>query len=386
MPERRGQPYIAILTPFLAATGLEISRPAIAYYSRYALLGAGLEIGLIASGLMLGRTLGSLLLERISEKLKSMEPLVMIAILASAGILTILTLATNVGMIIGLRTLQGVLAGLAWPALQGALSEKVPVGKRSFMMGFYFIGGGIGRAFGSGLYTLLDPSYSEAIFLSAFLYILALLPLFQLMKYPRVASDIEEGNENWRGPYPMVLVVLPAFAIGYMWGIMSEIFIVYIKEVYSMARTEVTELLFYGYLIGAGLGLLFGKVADRIGEHRVIAVGSAIVAVAGLSLMFRMPYLLLVFVVALLASLYRGLLPVTRGLASKAARLRRSVSLSNAASSVGAMVSPVIAGLAYGHFGGDGFIIMGGVGFALAALPALSVPALVLWMERKGGL
>lgn len=380
MPKR--QPYIATLTPFLAAVGLEISKPAIAYYSRYTLLGAGLDIGLIASGLMLGRTLGSLLLGWVSERLRKMEPLVMAAILASAGVLVALTFATNVGMIIGLRTLQGMLAGLAWPALQGALGEKVPIWKRSFIMGFYFIGGGIGRALGNGLYTLLNPSYSEAMFFSAFLYILALIPIFQLMKYPEFVLTTEEFSE--RRPYPMILVILPAFAIGYMWGAMSEIFIIYIKEVYSLAKTEVTELLFYGYLIGAGLGLAFGKIADKIGEHRVIAVGSTIVAFAGLSLMFRMPYLLLIFVVALLASLYRSLLPVTRGLASKAARLRRSMSLSNAASSIGAMVSPVIAGLTYSYLGSGGPIIMGGIGFALVALPALSVPFLVFWMERNG--
>lgn len=128
------------------------------------------------------------------------------------------------------------------------------------MMGFYFIGG-IGRAAGNGLYTILNPTYIEAIYISTMLYVLTSILVDEISEGQRRGT---KGGE--KGSYDVFDNPHTAFAIGYMWGTLSEILIVYIKEVYIMGRTQVTELLFYGYLIGAGLGLFFGKVSDKVGS------------------------------------------------------------------------------------------------------------------------
>ena len=364
--------YAIILSPFLAAIGLEISKPAIAYFSRYTLMSTGADVGLIMTGFMLGRTIGSFISGKI--KLKKLEKLSVACLILSSLTMSLLIFAYSIWLVIALRLVHGLLAGLTWPTLQSAVSKKTALNKRSTILGIYFFGGGIGRGMGNGIYTMLNPSYQQAILLSALFYLLSIIPIIPFSKYPYLEPKKVTEKEGKAVFSATALVFISAFSIGYVLGGLGEVFIIYLKEAFLLGKTEVTTLLFYAYILGTVLGLLLGKLADKYGERKIIIAGNSILAIACTILIFRVPQVLLVIAGSILATTYRGLLPIVRGLAAKVGGdVSELLGISNMASSIGGMISPYVIGLFLDIFGTGGeVIILGGFGFIIALIPILS--------------
>jgi MFS family permease len=380
--------YVVVFVPLIAAIGLEISKPAIAYYTRYTLMARGIDVGLIMTGLMLGRAIGSFISGKVADRVKQAEHISLIGMVLAVIVTISYIWADNVIAIIALRALHGLLGGLVWSSLQSSVGKKTAFERRSSVMGIYFLGGGIGMALGNGIYTVLNPSYTHALLLAALFYASSIVPLAMFSMYPQVtyAQETVEGSNKKTLPL-LLLLISSALTVGYIVGSIGEVFIVYLKEVYSLERTGVTSILFYAQLMGVFLGLILSRLADRFGEHKVIAMGSIIAALSGWALAFRLPIIFLILASASFVAIYRGLLPVVRGLATKTgSKVGESVGLSNMASSIGAMFSPAVVGLFYDRFGiGQGNFILGGLGFSIVTIPVIINILLSLYLESSQG-
>lgn len=204
--------------------------------------------------------------------------------------------ATAIVLLTVLRLAQGVAVGGAWDGLPSLLALNAPANKRGWYAMIAQLGAPLGFLVATGLFAYLTTSLSEADFLgwgwrftffTAFainvVTLFARLRMAVTPEYEKLfqASELtpsplgelltEKRNDIIRG----ALAPLASYALFHLVTIFPLAWVVMYPTEFSL--TNLYELQVLGAILGLGTMLLSGKVADRIGRTRTLAVGAVLI-------------------------------------------------------------------------------------------------------------
>ncbi|MCE4629047.1 MAG: MFS transporter [Desulfurococcales archaeon] len=336
---------------FIAAVAAGIARPAIAYYVKYDIGSTMLAAAGLTSGFMAGRALASLASGFLSEVLPRYRWLVVLVGLAISGMVlyVVIPSSRSASTVIVAMGLWGIVSGFIWPSLQIVTSELG--GSRSgTAMAIYFALGGLGISIGNWYFGYSKLSYAQLIEISGIAMAFSGLVLAYASYgiYKRGTSDVKSAVKRVLNPV-ILWVILSAFTLGFLSGILREYFYIYVHEVYGLSKDSLGELLLVSGLMSVIGGLIAGGLADKIGIARALYFVLIISALSSIGL--GLPFLGVFIVSAAYVGANTGVrasMPLTRN-AALAGDVGGSlmVGASNTASSLGMMTGPLVAGLLY---------------------------------------
>ncbi|NOZ30909.1 MAG: MFS transporter [Crenarchaeota archaeon] len=336
---------------FAAAVAAGIARPAIAYYVKYDIGSTMLAAAGLTSGFMAGRALASLASGVLSEVLPRYRWLVILVGLAISGLILyeVIPSSRSASTVIVAMGVWGIVSGFIWPSLQIVTSE-LGGGRSGTAMAIYFALGGLGISIGNWYFGYSKLSYAQLIEVSglAMGFSGLLLAYASYDIYKRVTSDVKSAVKRVLDPL-ILWVILSAFTLGFLSGILREYFYIYVHEVYGLSKDSLGELLLVSGLMSVIGGLIAGGLADRIGIARSLYFVLIISALSSIGL--GLPFLGILIVSAAYVGANTGVrasMPLTRN-AALAGDVGGSlmVGASNTASSLGMMTGPLVAGLLY---------------------------------------
>lgn len=336
---------------FLASMAYGVARPAVAFYVRYDLESSMLAAASLTSGFSVGRGLASLVSGVLGEALPRLRWAVVELGLASASLLLIFGVpgAPSPLAVVVLMGVWGIISGLVWPSLQVVTSELG--GRRSgTALSIYFALGSLGISLGNWLFGLLPYSPLVLVRLSGLLLVAGAA----MLVYPSLGSRRYGGGGFGRALSrvmdPVILwVILAAFSLGFLNGVLREYFYLYAHEVYGVSRRGLGDILLAAGVASVLAGLLAGVLADM---HSIPAVLVAVVgasAVSSLALGYPAVGILGMAIAYVMASAgVRASMPLTRN-AALAGDVGGSlvVGASNALFSFGMTIGPLLAGILY---------------------------------------
>ncbi len=345
--------YMGVFAGGLAAG---IASPTVAFYVRYELGGQMIVAASLTSGFMLGRGLASTVSGVVSEIYPSARRYIVLLGLFTIGLTAgLLVPALREPLLVVIVTgFWGLLAGLIWPSMQIVTAE---LGKERSggALSIYFALGGLGITLGNMLFGRLETGTLGLLRLSAFLYILSGILLYtgvpSMLNIPS-SHRSERLKASLRGALsaPALWVILAAFSLGYLNGLLREYFYLYAHEHFGLTKAQLGDTLLTGGMAGVLIGLIVGPLSDRWGIHRMLFLVLLITGISGLILPFSSSYWILVLSYTGAAAGVRGSMPLTRNrdiVRGPGGAL--AVGFSNTASSMGMTISPIVAGAIYDY-------------------------------------
>jgi len=372
----RRQVLILAFTLLVVMLGYGVVIPIIPFYVES--MGAGgTELGLLVASYAVMRLICGPIWGSISDRV-GRKPILMIGIFGYAITMVWFGLATKLWMLFAARILSGVLSSATAPTTMAYIGDSTPAKERGKGMGILGAATGLGTIFGPAMGGLLaGESLSVPFFIAGGMSILALIlnALFLPESLPSQSRQ-QDGESKaldlyvwWSalfGPMGSLLVLTFIMTSGLM--IFFGIFGLYALEKYAYGPDEVGIVFMAAGLVSAlAQGLLAGPLTKRWGDAMVIKVGMLATAVGfGLMLLadsFASVLLTIGFFVlgtALLA-------PAVMSLTSRRATLQQGIAmgLSNSSMSLGRIVGPLAAGLAFDintnlpYLGGAAIMLVG---------------------------
>jgi YNFM family putative membrane transporter len=224
------------------------------------------------------------------------------AMVALAGVLAALT--ENFSLLVAARFAQGLFIPALTTCVAAYLANSLPVARLNVAMGAYVsatvVGGLGGRLLGGFLHPPLHWRY--AFVSAAVLLIIATLAAAKWLPGVRARPHHPEGALNFRAllaSWPVLRMFIVGFGAFWVFSATFNFLPFYMSEPPISASTNLITFLYTAYLIGAVMGPLAGRLANRFGSGRTLVAGALLfgVSLAGL-LVPSLP----VLVVALLGS------------------------------------------------------------------------------------
>ncbi len=337
---------------FIASIPAGLARPALAFHLRYDLTASVIATASITSSFMAGRAIASLASGFIGELAPWAKRLIVGLGIAGIGILllVIIPLLTRAEIVLAVTALWGALGGFTWPTLQVAVSEMG--GRRSgAALSLYYAIASLGISLGNWLFGYLHITYILMIKISGISLILS-SPIIAL-------SITNTGRSKQAGLRraiariwdPIILwVIITAFGIGLLNGVMREYFYIYSHELFGLSKSDLGDVLMAGGLFGVLLSLIVGTLSDKYGIPRMLSLILILTITGGLLVgnPLENSILLLSIGYILAAGGARSSMPLTRN-AAIAGGIGGAmvVGASNTASSLGMLIGPPIAGFTY---------------------------------------
>ena len=279
--------------------GFGLFMPFLPYYAT--LLGAtlGIQVGAIASGFMLTRGLAVTPFGRLSDKI-GRRPIIALGLLIYAGSTLPFPFATDWTHLLIFRAMQGVGAGMFWPAATALIADSVLPGQRGRALGFFntwvMVGIVLGPALGGAIqfygFEVLGlseidsyriPFYFGGIF-SAVSSVIAFIFIKEGSR--RVASHSSTRGLGIAKPFKKTFRTLLAvrFANGFALIFIQPVLAFYFRDVLGLERTDAVLWLaasfFVSGLAGAAVQLPAGNLADRGGRKKLMLIGVLAASVA----------------------------------------------------------------------------------------------------------
>ena len=372
----RRQVLILAFTLLVVMLGYGVVIPIIPFYVES--MGAGgTELGLLVASYAVMRLICGPIWGSISDRV-GRKPILMIGIFGYAITMVWFGLATKLWMLFAARILSGVLSSATAPTTMAYIGDSTPAKERGKGMGILGAATGLGTIFGPAMGGLLaGESLSVPFFIAGGMSILALILTALFLPESLPSQSRQQDGESktldlyvwWSalfGPMGSLLVLTFIMTSGLM--IFFGIFGLYALEKYAYGPDEVGIVFMAAGLVSAlAQGLLAGPLTKRWGDAMVIKVGMLATAVGfGLMLLadsFASVLLTIGFFVlgtALLA-------PAVMSLTSRRATLQQGIAmgLSNSSMSLGRIVGPLAAGLAFDintnlpYLGGAAIMLVG---------------------------
>jgi MFS transporter, DHA1 family, multidrug resistance protein len=385
----RRQVLILAFTLLVVMLGYGVVIPIIPFYVET--MGAGgTELGLLVASYAVMRLICGPIWGSISDRV-GRKPILMVGIFGYAVTMVWFGLATQLWMLFVARILSGVLSSATAPTTMAYIGDSTPTKERGRGMGILGAATGLGTIFGPAMGGLLaGKTLSVPFFFAGSMSVLALI-LTALFLPESLPSQVrqQDGESKaldlymwWKSlfsPMGSLLVLTIIMTSGLM--IFYGIFGLYALERYAYGTEEVGIVFMAAGLVSAlAQGLLAGPLTKRWGDATVIKAGMLATAV-GFGLMslantFANVLLTIGFFVLGTALLAPALLSLT----SKCASLQQGVAmgLSNASMSLGRIVGPLAAGVAFDvnpnlpYISGAAIMLVGFV-LSLVLIPA-SIP------------
>jgi len=266
----------------------------------------GLQIGLLTTGFMAARTLTALPFGSVSDQLGRKNSIVIG--LFVYGIITILFyFSQDWTHVLLLRTIQGITAGLIWPASRAMIYDLVGPGARGRAISVLNVSAGAGMAFGPlfGAFLLsyiqsdmtLTPVDSFRIpfifagvfglFSSLFAFV-TLSSDFIPSKRTRFFKMIDNVNPKFVKTFYSSLLINVSH--GFAFGMFRPVLVLYIYQVLGYSLLETASISAISFSLGSLSNSLFQIVGGRLADYRnrkyVITIAVIISQIATFSILF----------------------------------------------------------------------------------------------------
>jgi DHA1 family tetracycline resistance protein-like MFS transporter len=373
---------LVIGTVFVDLVGFAIVLPLLpSYGARYG--GSDFAIGVLVASYSLVQLLLAPWWGRMSDRI-GRRPVILIGLIGSAFSYLLFAWADTFMVLLASRVIAGA-TGATVNVAQASLADGTPPDRRSQVMGF--IGASFGLAFivGPALAGITSrlgdaaPGYMAAALTGAN-WLLA-LALFPETRVDPIVTEQTSGLD-WRRltmPFGVILFETLAFTVMYAF------FTLFGERVLGFGREEIAYLfVFIGLITAVVQGGVVGWLVPRLGEIRLMVLGSLSLAIGLGSLPLTVGESPTWLIPALLTSLFfvavgTGLVtPTVAGFVSRVTDPRdqgRALGLLQSTSSTARILGPVAFGIVSG---------LGGVRapFMIASLMALVALVLALRAER----
>jgi len=375
-------PWVFIFIPFAGTLAGSVVKTAVAFQTRS--LGAlGWQVGALTSGFMFARALSAPLFGYLTDRLQSgssrraffQRLFILVGLLLFALTSIVFPLTPFIWMLILLRTLQGVCAGILWPTMQTYVAESAGPHSSAKWLALYFTSGELGLSLGYLLYgTFFTDSFSGAMGAAVLFFLLTAWSTRYLpSRYgeTKVCSSPAPANSS---TCTSTWLYLSAFTAGLGVGLTGELLLIYLKESQAFTVSQTTYLLFVAGVVGQGVSLYLSHLADQgnaeAGLHRSLLLagfGAFLLSVRG-GLYSAFPALLF---------LYSGLYsfsPISRAYATRGFKNPATViGFLNTAGNLGGFFSPLLGGYLY-----DIFLYKPSGMFSPSAVPYLLLAILLI--------
>jgi predicted MFS family arabinose efflux permease len=244
------------------------------------------QVGMVSSALSLTWALSGFAVGRISDKLGSRKPVVVIATLAFCGCSIVSGLASSFFMLLGARLLMGAAEGGVMPVSHSMIVSEVAPERRGMAMG---VAQNLGsNLLGSGLAPLLlvpvamAYGWREGFFLAAAPgLVTALLIWFTLREPPADAHDAENPHvplsEAFRHRNVLLCAMISVLLVSYLvvcWSFMP----LYLTKALGLSANTMSWLM-ATLGLSAGIGsIVVPAISDAVGR-RPVMVGFAFLGV-----------------------------------------------------------------------------------------------------------
>ncbi|MCE4620351.1 MAG: MFS transporter, partial [Desulfurococcales archaeon] len=267
-------------------------------------------------------------------------------------LLAVLPSLGEAGTVVALTSIWGVLGGITWPTLQVAVAE-MGRGRSGLALSIYYATASLGISLGNWLFGHLEIPYVEMLELAGAILLLS-SPVIALsvepLGGPSGRKRLKRALTRVRDPI-VLWVIVSAFAIGVLNGVLREYFYIYSHEVFGLTKASLGDVLTVAGVFSVFMSLTVGPLSDKYGIPRLLLVVLAITGIGGLLVGDPLGSILILSTGYVLASGgARSSLPLTRnaGLAGRTGGAM-VVGASNMASSLGMLSGPPIAGFVYQH-------------------------------------
>jgi multidrug resistance protein len=379
---KRSPLAIIFLTVFIDLLGFGIVLPLLPFYAE-SYGASSFVVGLLLTSYSLMQFLFTPIWGRLSDRY-GRRPLIIMSLAGSCVGFLIFGLAqTLMTLFIG-RTIAGI-AGAIIPTTNAYIADVTAPEERARGMGLVGAAFGLGFILGPAIGGLLAPyGYSKPVLLAS--AIAGLNLIFALLKLPESLTeetrsraqsrsfDLKALDKTLSQPQVMPLLAMylvVIFAVANMeatFGLLNE-------HRYGLTARE-TGYLFalIGILMSVTQGLLVGRLARRVGERRLIMLGTFSL-IFGLGLMPFTPnmpsYCLILTVMSFGAGINN---PSIAALLSKSSDVEKQggiMGIAHSMASLGRILGPMWGGYAFDALGTASPFITGGIFMGLAFLLSL---------------
>jgi DHA1 family tetracycline resistance protein-like MFS transporter len=379
---RRSPLAIIFLTVFIDLVGFGIVLPLLPYYAEN--YGASaLVVGLLSTSYSLMQFLFTPVWGRLSDRY-GRRPLILISLVGSCTGFLIFGLADSIPIMFIGRMIAGI-AGAIIPTAQAYIADVTPPEGRAKGMGLIGAAFGLGFILGPAIGGVLAPyGYDKPILLASALA--GLNFLFAYLRLPESltpeirdrarhrrfdAKALQEALSHPRIAPLLFMYLMVIFAFSNMeatFGLLNE-------HRYGLTAEQTGYLFaFIGVLMSIMQGVLVGRLARRLGERRLIIIGtfSMIFGLALMPYMPNMPAYCLILVVLSFGSGINN--PSMTSLLSQSSSVDEQggiLGIAQSTASLGRILGPMWGGYAFDALGMGWPFLTGGMFMSLAFLLSL---------------
>ncbi|MFQ6011367.1 MAG: MFS transporter [Nitrososphaerales archaeon] len=363
------RPYLkptVISLSFAAANvmvGFGLFIPFLPYYAT--LLGASLalQIGAMGSGFVVARALTSVPFGKLSDKIGRKPVIVLGLLFYSVGTL-VFPFAQSWIHLVFFRVIQGMGGGMFWPAGTALITDSVPAGQRGRALGFFHAWVMVGLVFGPAIGGAVQvygleflglaeiDSYRMTFYVGGVFAIASAMSAFIFIKEPRKSRKVTEKTSDLsiapslRKTFGALLGV--RFANGFALSFIQPILALYMVDTLGLARTTaviwMATAFFISGLIGAGVQLPAGALADKSDRKKIMFLAMSVGAVTTVIMPLVGTVIFLVILMAIrtgLLGIYQpSVLSLQQDIVPSNAR-GKFTGLGDAAWNLGAIVGPL---------------------------------------------
>ncbi|MBZ5496198.1 MAG: MFS transporter [Acidobacteriia bacterium] len=379
---KRSPLAIIFLTVFVDLVGFGIVLPLLPYYAES--FGASpFTIGLLSASYSLMQFLFTPIWGRLSDRY-GRRPLIMISLAGSCGGFLIFGLAGTLPALFIGRMVAGI-AGAIIPTTQAYIADLTPPEGRAKGMGLIGAAFGLGFILGPAIGGLLAPyGYNKPVLLASALAGLNLV--FAYFKLPESLTEVARGRAQSRRfnlktlaealAHPQIAPLLAMYLVViFAFSNMEATFGLLNEHRYGLTARETGYLFaFIGILMSVMQGVLVGRLVRRLGERRLIVLGT-FTMIFGLGLMPFSPNMTAYCLILTAVSFGAGINnPSITGLLSRSCNIDEQggiMGIAQSMASLGRILGPLWGGYAFKAFGIVSPFVTAGLFMGLAFLLSL---------------
>jgi MFS transporter, DHA1 family, multidrug resistance protein len=321
--------------------------------------GGGAELGLLVAVAALTELLFGPMWGGVSDRI-GRKPVLALGMFGYAASLVLFGLATELWMLYVFRALSGILTSAASASAMAYIGDSIPEKERGGGMGVLGAAGGLGLilgpGFGGGLatFSLSTPFFAGAA-IALITVPLVLLALPETLPAGRSSAQRRKPRPSFRrildGAFrrPIGILLFLAFLASFGLANFEAVFGLYALEKFRLGPGEVGLLLTVVGLVST-LGKIFtGALTVRWGDSAVIKSSLLAGSIGFLVLLAANSYLTILLATGFFILSKTFLRPSVLSLTSRRTTLGQGMTmgLSNSSMSLGRIVGPLWAGLAF---------------------------------------
>lgn len=356
-----------LLSSFVVSLAMGIFTLALPLYAAKELNASYTEIGMLGVAYVISDVLLSVPLGRIGDR-RGRKSLIVGGFLTTALVFLAYSVVSSVALLIVLRFIQGATEAPIWVNVQSAVAERSSKERRGRAMGVYgtswAAGLGIGPIIGGVLYSTVGARWA---FIASGIIALVATAIVVTVSLQKPTTSKRKPSVSTIYPALLASVIYVGFV-----SLLTTLLPVYATKGLNMSDFGIGVLITIFTLGRAVLFIPFGKLSDRLGHRPVILLGVTGVALISFGISLAQGYIVLAFLIFLMAICESLVYPSVVSMISKAGEgknLGLFMGIFNAVAMVGGAVFPGVGGPLADSFGPSApFLVFAVVGIAFVPI------------------